>query len=308
MRFFKHKEKPKISVVIAFFNMRREAVRTLYSLTTAYQKEINTSEYEVIVLDSSSSEPLDAKWVCSIQDNFRYKYVKSRWPTPCEAMNTGIKISKASTVVCMIDGARILSPGVLSNMLMAMKIFKQPFTYTVSMHLGNKPQGQAMLEGYDQKAEDQLFKTINWEADGYQLFDISCLAGSSKDGFLNPIAESNCFAMSRKKLLQMGGFDEKFITSGGGLVNLDIFVRAMQLPELTPVELLGEASFHQFHGGVATNVVPEKHPWNDYVEEYKAIRGVDFSFSSSNQKPFYLGHIHESSRIFLNTKTKENNP
>lgn len=305
MKFFSNNKRPKLSVVIAFYNMRREAPRTLYSLTTAYQKETNEDEYEVIVLDSGSPEPLDSDWVRSIQKNFHYKYVKSRWPTPCEAMNTGIRMAKASTVVCMIDGARMLSPGVLSRMLMAMQIFKQPFIYTLSMHLGNKPQGQAMLEGYDQKAEDQLLTSIDWKADGYQLFDISCLADSSKNGFLNPIAESNCFAIARKELLRLGGFDEKFVTSGGGLVNLDIFGRAIQMPELSPVVLLGEASFHQFHGGVATNVAPEKHPWNDYAKEYKAIRGVGFSLPSVKRQPFYLGHIHERSRKFLNVNNIE---
>ena len=52
MRSFR--KKPKLSVVIAFFNMRREAARTLYSLTTDYQRDIGIDDYEVIVLDSGS--------------------------------------------------------------------------------------------------------------------------------------------------------------------------------------------------------------------------------------------------------------
>jgi len=300
MNFFNSKNTPKLSIVIAFFNMRREAARTLFSLTTDYQTGIRKSDYEVIVLDSGSTEPLDSRQVCSIQSNFRYKFVRSKWPTPCEAMNTGIAMANANTVVCMIDGARILSPGVLSKMLIAKKSFKQPFIYTIGMHLGNQPQGQAILNGYNQKVEDNLLTTVDWKNDGYKLFDISCLAGSSEDGFLNPIAESNCFSLPRKKLLEIGGFDEKFITAGGGLVNLDVFSKAIHLPDLTPVKLLGEASFHQFHGGVATNVTPDKHPWNDYAEEYKKLRGVEFKKPSpQNYNPFYLGQIHKNSRKFL---------
>jgi hypothetical protein len=105
--------------------------------------------------------------------------------------------------------------------------------------------------------------------------------------------------------LQLGGFDEKFITPGGGIVNLDIFSRALQTPGLDPVLLLGEASFHQFHGGVATNVTKEEHPWDDYIEEYKKIRGTDYSFPIHNQKPLYLGQIPENCRIFLDLKVTE---
>ena len=85
---------PKLSIVVAFFNMQREAIRTLYSLTTKYQLSINESDYEVIVLDSNSSEPLDPKWIESIQDNFTYRYVESEWPTPCRAMNVGIEMAE----------------------------------------------------------------------------------------------------------------------------------------------------------------------------------------------------------------------
>ena len=84
---------PKLSVVVVFFNMRREAVRTLYSLTTNFQTDLEEKDYEVIVLDSNSSDPLNPEWVESIQNNFTYRYVESQWPTPCEAMNVGIKMA-----------------------------------------------------------------------------------------------------------------------------------------------------------------------------------------------------------------------
>ena len=67
------KKKPKLSVVIVFFNMRREATRTLHSLTTAYQRDIAIDDYEVIALDSSSTEALDGDWVESLQKNFKYR-------------------------------------------------------------------------------------------------------------------------------------------------------------------------------------------------------------------------------------------
>ena len=48
-----------MSVVVVFFNMRREAIRTLFSLTTAYQRDISIDDYDVIVLDSGSTQALD---------------------------------------------------------------------------------------------------------------------------------------------------------------------------------------------------------------------------------------------------------
>ena len=114
MRLFKRK--PKLSVVVVFYNMQREAVRTLYSLTVAFQRNISEQDYEVIVLDSNSSQPIEKTWVEGLQSNFRYHFVESDAPTPCRALNCGVEQARADTVVCLIDGARILSPGILHYM------------------------------------------------------------------------------------------------------------------------------------------------------------------------------------------------
>ncbi len=297
MRIYRRKKTPVLSVVIAFFNMQREARRTLFSLTTQYQKGISIDDYEVIVVDSGSTRPLDKEWVRSLQSNFIYEYVDTEWPAPCKAMNSGIGLASGATVVLMVDGARILSPGILAKMLMAEKIYASPFTYAIAMHLGNKLQNEALLEGYDQWQEDKLLASVDWENDGYRLFDIACLAGSSIDGFLNPIAESNCFAVSKDNMLELGGYDERFRTSGGGLVNLDLFNRIQAIESVEPVKLLGEATFHQFHGGVATNVVPDQSPMQEYKEEYRRIRGKEYSVLS--RPPLYLGGIHSKTERFL---------
>ena len=38
--------------------------------------------------------------------------------------------------------------------------------------------------GYDQQEEDRLLDSVDWTHDGYRLFDISVLAGSSAGGGL----------------------------------------------------------------------------------------------------------------------------
>lgn len=297
MPFFKRK--PQLSIVVIFYNMRREAVRTLYSLTTRYQRNIEESDYEVIVMDSNSSEPLDREWVEGLQDNFSYRYIEADAPTPCKALNQGARMAQADTVVSHIDGARILSPGVLHYMLGAKKAFDHPFTYTIGMHLGHKRQGISVSEGYNQIVEDELLETVPWQEDGYRLFDVACLAGSSKEGYLYPVYESNCFAIEKTFLTEIGGFDEAFTTLGGGLVNLDMFRKLMQHPATTPVMLIGEGSFHQFHGGVSTNVPAEKNPWAEYDKEYERLRGTRFEFIGYPEQPVFLGRLERNSRRFF---------
>ena len=297
MRFFP--KKIKLSVVVVFFNMRREAVRTLHSLTAAYQRDIDIDDYEVIVLDSGSTEVLDGDWVESIQKNFRYRFIESKLPTPCRALNSGATIARSDTLVNMIDGARILSPGVLSNILRAERAFDSPFTYTIGMHLGQKPQNESLLDGYDQVAEDQMLELIPWQTDGYKLFDVACLASSSEEGFLYPIYESNCFAIGRAPLEEIGGFDEAFEMPGGGLVNLDVFRKLFLHDSTTPVLQLGEATFHQFHGGVATNVPATQHMWEKYNDEYERLRGNRFDITEYFIKPRVLGEVNIQSRRFF---------
>jgi hypothetical protein len=212
-------------------------------------------------------------------------------------MNVGIEVAKAENVVCMIDGARILSPGVLAKMIKAESLFEKPFVQTIAMHIGDKFQNDSVLEGYNQTVEDKLIATIDWQQDGYQLFNISCLACSSMNGFLNPISESNCFSIAKDKLIAIGGFDESFRTKGGGIVNHDVLNRILQDPLVQPVMLLGEANFHQFHGGIATNVSSAEHPMKDFLNEYYELRGKPYT--AIVRQPFYFGDVHEYARKFM---------
>lgn len=293
------RRRPKLSVIIIFYNMRREAARTLHSLTTKYQRDIAEEDYEVIAIDSNSTEPVEKAWVEGIQGNFQYHFIPADDPTPNRALNLGAQIAKAPVLVNLIDGARILSPGILSNILRAEQAFEYPFTYTVGMHLGHKRQNDAVMEGYNQAVEDELLNTVPWETDGYSLFRISCLAGSSKEGFLFPVYESNCFGIHRDVLADVGGFDERFVARGGGLVNLDVFRQLMLHSRTTPVMQIGEATFHQFHGGVATNVPTPENPWDEFDGEYERIRGENFQFIGYPRQPFFFGELHPDSRRFF---------
>ncbi len=101
------------------------------------------------------------------------------------------------------------------------------------------------------------------------------LAGSSAFGWFQPIAESNCLFLPRELYDELGGFDERFTQPGGGLLNLDFYRRCCELPDATLITLLGEASFHQFHGGIMANSPTEemRRRFALYREEYQRIRG-----------------------------------
>ncbi len=47
-----------LSIVVNFYNNRREAMNSLHSLTRAYQRDAEQLEYEVIAIDHGSKQPL----------------------------------------------------------------------------------------------------------------------------------------------------------------------------------------------------------------------------------------------------------
>ena len=62
MRKSLFRRKPAVSVVVVVYNMAREAPRTLYSLSAAYQRDISAEDYEVIVVDNGSTPAFDARF------------------------------------------------------------------------------------------------------------------------------------------------------------------------------------------------------------------------------------------------------
>jgi hypothetical protein len=271
--------------------MEREAERTLYSLSREYQRSISDLSYEVLAVDSGSSRPLREDAVRAFGAEFHHRVFDAEMPSPCPALNWGVAQARAPWVLVCIDGARMLSPGILSLCLGTRGLSSHPFAYTAGLHLGGSAQNDLLADGYDQTREDALLASVDWRRNGYDLFSISGRDPSTLGGFFAPQSESNCFFMSTQDYLRLGGYDEAFASRGGGLANLDIFNRVHADPILQPVKLLGEATFHQFHGGVSTNVPWSEHPWNAMAQEYEEIRGVPYE--TCEQDPLYIGWHRE---------------
>ena len=290
---------PKLSVIVIFHNMRREAPRTLFSLSTAYQRGLDAERWEVIAVDNGSDEPLSEEMVRSFGPAFRYLYHRTESVSPGGAINAAAQRARGELIAVCIDGARLLSPGILDYTSKAFAAFSNPFVCTLGWHLGSEVQNLSVPKGYGPEVEDRLLESVNWRSDGYALFTISSLALSSREGWFSPIAESNFFTLSRRTFETIGGFDERFVSPGGGLVNLDFFNRACAHPGTELVLLLGEGTFHQVHGGVATNVPMAEHPWDLFHDEYVRLRNKPWALPAEAQTPHYLGHIPLAARRFL---------
>lgn len=247
-----------LSVVVVFYNMHREARRTLQSLARSYQRGIEGLDYEVIAIDNGSDPDhrLTEELVRSFGPEFHLLDMGEHAdPSPAAALNAGIALARGEALALMIDGAHVLTPGVLQHGMTALSAYEPAVVATQQWYVGPGQQGDVQQSGYDQAVEDRLFERIQWPVDGYRLFEISHFIGE-RDWF-DGIIESNCLFVPRKLLEQLGGFDERFSMPGGGYANLDLFERLGLTPGVTPASILGEGSFHQFHGGTTTNVADE---------------------------------------------------
>src|SRR5262249_33703937 len=113
-----------ISIVVIFHEMRREAARTLFTLTRGYQRDCALLQYEVIAVDHGSRRaPLAPEFVASFGANFRHIHIEPGSPSPARACNRAVEMSIGDIVMVMIDGARMLSPGVLRYTACAFEMF-----------------------------------------------------------------------------------------------------------------------------------------------------------------------------------------
>lgn len=263
-----------LSIVVISYNTPRELPRTLLSLSPGYQLGIDRSEYEVIVVDNGSPNPPSAAQYEHLGMDLTVLTTESPVPSPVAAINRGLNASVGSSVGVFIDGARIASPGLLHSAREALRLSPRAVVGTRGRYLGYKFQRDSMLDGYDQAAEDHLLATVGWQDNGYELFQISVFDESAGASWLNPIAESNSLFMSRQMWAELDGYDRRFQLPGGGMVNLDTWTRALSLPDVRPIVLLGESTFHQFHGGVATN--GSLKTIETFYAEYRAIRGREY--------------------------------
>lgn len=280
-----------LSVVVVLYNMRREAERTLHSLSRQYQRDVDDVSYEVVVVDNGSdeSERLTADEVAAFGPEFRLVEMgDDATSTPVTALNRGIECSRGHYVGLMIDGAHVLSPGVVKFAMAGLRGSPESIVATQHWYIGPGQQPEAVSLGYDEEEEDRLFAGIEWPRDGYRLFEISHFIGERD--WLDGLLESNLLIVPRTVLDQVGGFDDAFDMPGGGFANLELYERLGSHPDLDIITLIGECTFHQVHGGTTTNdgdPAQRRRKTASYAEHYRELRGRGLQGPAKNVQ--YVG-------------------
>ncbi|MFG0382629.1 glycosyltransferase [Pseudomonas sp. zbq_18] len=297
MPFFRRR--PRLSVIVIVYKMPDQAEKTLYSLSPVYQQGVLEQDYEVIVVENHSDRLLGAERACRHARNVRYFQRRETQRTPVHAINFGASQARGQHLAIMIDGARMLTPGVVRLALDAFRIDSQAAVSAPGYHIGHKLQQVAVNEGYDEQAEAALLESIAWPSDGYRLFDISVLSGSCQGGFFQSNYESNFIAMSVKKWHALGGVDPRYNDFGGGNANLDLYKRLLEYPGTAFYMLFGEGSFHQFHGGVTTGTRKAERDiiYKQLDDQDRALRGDNRA--PPNVRPVLFGTPHPSVYRFI---------
>jgi len=298
----------KLTVITTAYDMAREIPRTLQGLSRSYQQGAQDLDYEVLLVDNASPVPLDPASWAGIDVPVKLIRLDEAPPSPVLGINIALAQAKGEIVCLMIDGAHILTPGVFKYALAAYRPYPEAVVATRYFWMGPDSQNVSIGEGYNQEEEDRLLRSINWPEDGYRLFEVGVplRAGAENITWMNRMFESCCLFMKRSLFESLGGVEERFDTPGGGVVNLDIFKRAVDAPGTTAVQLIGEGSFHQLHGGTTTNVTQQERDQSiaRFMEQYRDIRGHEDIITS---KPFqFIGHLPtKASKIHRNGRFSE---
>ena len=197
--------KPQVSVIVVVYNIPREAPRTLYSLSAEYQRDISADDYEVIVVDNGSNPPFDAAVLEGLAGNFRLIRLDPAPPSPAHAINVGLAAARGDVIGVLIDGARMVTPGLLHFARAGVRMYPSAVVSGLGWYLGLDQQRWALECHYDQAREDALLASIGWPADGYRLFEIAALDESSVDGWFGTLLEFERPVSQPAEL----GFDER---------------------------------------------------------------------------------------------------
>lgn len=243
---------PRLSIIVVVYNMARQAMNTLYSLSPRYQQNVHADDYEVIVIENVSANTLDPEQVCQLGHNIHYTLREESSVSPAAAINEGFRQTKAPFIGLLIDGARMVTPRVIEYALAAQRMSAHALVTVTGFNLGPELHYNVDRQ-YGEEQEKNLLERICWQENGYRLFDISNLGEANPRGIFQPFMENNCYFSSVENFQEIGFADEQFQLPGGGSLNLHMYRSVGMLPRCEHYFVMaGEANFHQFHGGVTT--------------------------------------------------------
>jgi hypothetical protein len=92
--------------------------------------------------------------------------------SPARATNRGLAEAHGDVIGVMVDGARIVTPGLLHFARHGAQLYDRAIVATLGWCLGFDIQRFAIAAGYDKTREDTLLAAIDWHNDGYRLFEL----------------------------------------------------------------------------------------------------------------------------------------
>ncbi|HEX7672447.1 MAG TPA: glycosyltransferase family A protein [Polyangiaceae bacterium] len=279
---------PRLSIVIVAHRMSRQAENTLFTLSARYQRDVDEEDYEILFVENRSDDVLGEERARATGRNVRYFLRDEPGTSPAPALNFGVAQARAEAAGLLIDGARLVTPRVVSYALAATRMNPHALVVVPGYHLGTDEQHRN--PEHDEAHEQALLAALDWKKNGYLLFEASVPSGANRHGVFHPFMESNCLFCSKESYERVGGADERFDLPGGGSVNLYLYRRLALLPESQLFILPGEGSFHQFHGGVTTKPAADLDAvLADHRAQLAAILGQPFE--SPKREPVLLGAV-----------------
>ena len=131
---------PRLSVLVVVYDMPRQAMNSLYSLSAHYQDGVAAGDYEVVVVENDSGNNLDAAAVAALGSNFRYYLRDEAGVSPVPAVAFGVSQCRCEMLGLIIDGARMLTPRTLQWVLLAGAMHDLPVVSVPGYHLGDQDQ------------------------------------------------------------------------------------------------------------------------------------------------------------------------
>lgn len=292
------KPNPLLSMVVIAHKMSRQALNTVYSLSSRHQKNLPPGDHEIIVVENHSSDPIDSHQLQAIDSNITHIYRHETSQSPARAINIGLEACRGQFVGLMIDGARMVTPRVLEYALFALHSHPDPLIAVPSYNLGRVQHHLHKSMAYGELEEMNLLQAVRWKENGYRLFDIASIGDANANGFMSPLLESNCFFSTRSNFTAIGGANEAFDLPGGGSLNLHMFRQLGMLPGIRYFLLPGEGTFHQFHGGITTSEADDR---EEVLRSHKKQLHSYWpgGFHSLRKEPILLGSVTSHALRYL---------
>ncbi|MCB1614886.1 MAG: glycosyltransferase family 2 protein [Pseudomonadales bacterium] len=296
--------KKKLSVITVAYNMPRQALNTAYSLSINHQKNVDESDYEIILMENSSNNNIDPDELKKIGGNIKHMLRNEPSQSPTPAINEAFAIAESDYICFIIDAARMVTPRVIEYALMARAVSPASVFSVPSYNLGPCEHQDQELHGYDESVEQKLLDHINWKSNGYRLFDICNISEANQKGIFHPLLESNFLASSFHNFASIGFACPDFMLPGGGGINLHMF-RSIATKKTTHYLFTapGEGSFHQIHGGITTKQDPERvntiNHFRTQLESY-----WNGNFQPVSREPVLLGAVGSHAQKFLYSYSK----